>query len=880
MDRAVRHLFGGAWMRHISNCRAAIIAAVAAAAVPGNVLAQQRSFNVPAGPATRAIPEFARQAGVQITAPASRLRGRRTQAIKGVRDLHEALTRLLEDTGLRVLADDGRTITLGLVREPEPIPTAGWGGLEPTQASDESTESQSIIVTGTRIRGAMVASPTIRIDREDIARSGHQDLGEVIRAIPQNFSGGQNPTITLGTGDVANQNANNGSGLNLRGLGPDATLTLVNGNRLAFGGFAQSIDISAVPLGAVERLEIVTDGSSAIYGADAVAGVANVITRRNFKGLETGVTARGATGGGLFRIGAAATAGLAWTGGGALIAYDFQHDDGLESRHRRYLGYMDPVNTVYPPSDQHSLFVNIHQTITGGVTFDMDALYLERSFDRTAKNSFLFLTSHGKARIFSIAPSLEVAVSGDWALTVTGTYGSDQSRSSDYTALFGNAIAKGTNCYCNKAWTAQVSAAGTLFALPAGNVGLAAGGGYRNNRYDSRNQNNLTNVFSRSRGNQPSRYGFAEIFAPLVGPEMGIAGINRLNFTAAARYEDYSDFGSVTTPKIGLVYEPISGLRFKGSWGRSFKAPTLVQQLSPLSVSLSSASSFGATGLPATASVLFINGNGGTLRPERARTWTATAQIQPDVLPGLSVELTYFDVSYTDRIVQPVDSVLSSVFGNADYAQYLLRDPTPVQQAELIARAPRGISRNETPYAYNPANVIGIIYNNYTNVAREQARGFDLNASYVFDLFGGRASGNGSASWLRSDRQNRAGAGVIQRAGIVFNPAKFRARGALAWSKGGLTMAGSVNVLGRVVDDQQAITLHQPRFTTVDATLRYRMRRSASVFSDLEAVLILTNLFDRKPPLRTPAADYATNFDSTNYSATGRLIGMSLTKHW
>src|SRR3546814_18977235 len=85
---------------------------------------------------------------------------------------------------------------------------------------------------------------------------GVTDRGEVIRSLPQDFDGGQNPgavntSSSLGSG--ANGTTTGGSGLNLRGLGPDASLTLLNGRRMAYGGRSQSVDISAIPVAAVER---------------------------------------------------------------------------------------------------------------------------------------------------------------------------------------------------------------------------------------------------------------------------------------------------------------------------------------------------------------------------------------------------------------------------------------------------------------------------------------------------------------------------------------------------------------------------------------------------------------------------------------------------
>src|SRR3546814_14729247 len=78
--------------------------------------------------------------------------------------------------------------------------------------------------------------------------------------------------------------------------------------------------------------------------------------------------------------------------------------------------------------------------------------------------------------------------------------------------------------------------------------------------------------------NRDSHFFFGEANIPVVGPAQQLALVNRLTVTAALRYEDYPGMGRVTTPKLGLVYEPVRNIAIKASWGRSFKAPTMYQQ--------------------------------------------------------------------------------------------------------------------------------------------------------------------------------------------------------------------------------------------------------------------------------------------------------------
>src|SRR3546814_8168494 len=96
-------------------------------------------------------------------------------------------------------------------------------------------------------------------------------------------------------GGVANQNITGGSSLNLRGLGPDATLTLLNGARLAYDGFTHATDVAVMPVAAIDRMKVLLDGASALYGSDAVGGVANIILTRDYAGADMTTRYGGAT---------------------------------------------------------------------------------------------------------------------------------------------------------------------------------------------------------------------------------------------------------------------------------------------------------------------------------------------------------------------------------------------------------------------------------------------------------------------------------------------------------------------------------------------------------------------------------------------------------
>jgi iron complex outermembrane receptor protein len=151
---------------------------------------------------------------------------------------------------------------------------------EPDAAAG-TAEVEAVVVTGTQIRGvAPVGANVISVNSENIVKSGLPTTVEVLRSIPQ--------IVNVGTDQRSTgRNLGRGSGINLRGLGNSATLVLIDGHRAAPGGIdASFIDPSSIPTLALGGVEVLADGASAIYGSDAVAGVVNLILRKNYEGVE------------------------------------------------------------------------------------------------------------------------------------------------------------------------------------------------------------------------------------------------------------------------------------------------------------------------------------------------------------------------------------------------------------------------------------------------------------------------------------------------------------------------------------------------------------------------------------------------------------------
>ena len=201
--------------------------------------------------------------------------------------------------------------------------------------SADSGAVEQVVVTGTSIRGvAAVGSPTIDMNREDMAATGLTTAGDLARSLPQVLTLGADESRLGGAQDGA-ANTTRTSAINLRGIGNEATLLLVNGRRIAPSGVIKALyDPNQIPVAAIERMELVVDGASAVYGSDAVAGVVNLITRKDFSGAET--MARHGGGDGIDQNIFSQTFGRTWDGGSLFFAYEHNERSALSGADRDY----------------------------------------------------------------------------------------------------------------------------------------------------------------------------------------------------------------------------------------------------------------------------------------------------------------------------------------------------------------------------------------------------------------------------------------------------------------------------------------------------------------------------------------------------------------
>lgn len=261
---------------------------------------------------SRALQEFAEQSGVQIIFFSEFTDGYEAPSLSGRFTAAAALSRLLIESGLTYRELNSRTIEVQPKAAVSPLVTTssadgsmivpqvavGPESWRLAQASTTQTklsapssdiEMAQVVVTGTRVRTSKSASPMIVLTQEELKKRGLSTVEDIIRSLPQGFST-VNAAATLDN-SINVLDARGQSAADLRGLGPENTLVLVNGRRRASSSSFNSglVNLNTIPVGAIERVEIVTDGASAVYGSDAVAGVINFILKKDYQGAETRV---------------------------------------------------------------------------------------------------------------------------------------------------------------------------------------------------------------------------------------------------------------------------------------------------------------------------------------------------------------------------------------------------------------------------------------------------------------------------------------------------------------------------------------------------------------------------------------------------------------
>ena len=346
-------------------------------------------------PLGEALQTFADQSGLQVIFFSDVTEGIESRELEGDYTATEALDSLLASTGLTYRFLDEASVSIqpaasGVQSDAKnskpPVvmtaraPANDEGGKGKAASNDDAESSgnekapgdfEEIVVTGSKLiddPGKLTRQITI-FNRAEIERSGATRLDEFLSRLPQNMNAPNNvgsgfasasgePTFGLGDNLFA------GSSINLRGLGSQYTLILINGRRPARGGqFGSIVDISNIPIDRIERIEILFDGAAAIYGADAVGGVVNIITNREYDGTTLTAAYEDTEDGGGARYNLQLGHTFNWESGSLTASVTYQTQDQIDGAQRPDI-VLDG-NTVLVASDDLYLLPSVNGNVRG-----------------------------------------------------------------------------------------------------------------------------------------------------------------------------------------------------------------------------------------------------------------------------------------------------------------------------------------------------------------------------------------------------------------------------------------------------------------------------------------------------------------------------------
>ena len=858
---------------------------------------------------------------------------------------------------------------------------------------------ETVVVTGTQIHGAApVGSAIITLDRSQFTNTGATTTNEILQQQPQVFNFGIADTQRNGTGGAGN--ITYASSINLRGLSPFATLTLVDGHRdIPSGTLGAAVDPSTIPTIMLSSIAIVPDGASATYGSDAIAGVVNLILRRDMEGVEA--TARGGWADGYDEKQFDVAAGHQWGTGQLTVGLEYSNHSALSgldrdfytSDQRRYGGsdfrvnncspgtivangttYAIPAGGVTPatagqlvagtqnlcdtiktedlvPDQTHyNAAFTLDQEINDWLSVYAEGHYSRRDYRRatpiasgpltvTSANPYFVappgsgLTSEvvdysfGNQALgntseddgYSINEQAVVGVNvklgGDWLWETEASYGFDHDKeggigsdgvtgrsinlsgpgvaaalasTNPATALnlFGPNSAAVLNALNNAVSIApgvirqqvvESKVDGTLFDLPGGAVRAALGVQYERDTLDDglfrgTLQARPTINYQHLARDVSAIYG--ELLVPIIGPGNRMPGIQALNFDAGLRYTNYTVVGGTTNPKFGVDWTVTDGLKLRGSYGSSFRAPALSELVGPITAV------FVQTYSTPTGPVqgYTLGGGNAALKPETAITWSLGGDWEPDGIPGAKFSVNYFDISYKNQVSSYLSN-LSILNNPSKYGSLITNCPSAACSA-MITQYVTGPSHELVigPILPNPAVFVNGLEQ---NLADTRTSGFDLQALYSHDTNGWGTLDFGFTGTLftQFDQSPVPGSAISNELNHIGFPLRFRFRANAGWSQGPWSSMLYLNYANAYINDLSTPVQTVSSYATVDLHVAYDLGTlGLSELGDARLALDVTNLFDTNPPYvnLVPNPNGGGGFDPQNANPIGRIIAVSL----
>jgi iron complex outermembrane recepter protein len=498
------------------------------------------------------------------------------------------------------------------------------------------------------------------------------------------------------------------------------------------------------------------------------------------------------------------------------------------------------------------------------------------------------LVAYGKSEVTFDQPTLDTtlqgaAVSGTTLNTAINPYNIKASQNLALVkSFFYNTHRDGNHEFTQ----ARAIADGPIFSMPGGEVRAAFGLEWIKTDFERVDTVAATHLLTPAvKASSTAKAVFAELNLPFVGASNRMTGIEDLTLSASGRYDDYGDYGTTFNPKFALTYSPTKWLSFNGSWGTSFRAPTVVDKAA------SSANAMACVGnvpgciqgffqLPPEIPVapagnqvfLYLTGANTALKPETSTNYSFGFDLRP--IQNLVITPTYYHIDYKDVISLPTVGVtLAPTFAGAK--QLYKVNPTA---AEIDAFALNAANGPQVVAAQRAAgnNILYYLDGRTTNLGASTVSGLDLGVRYNHPTSFGSLDGSLNGTWrLQADTQLFAGGTVVDSiaadtpvfrmtAQLGGNYGHFRAQ--LTW----LHMAGfDLTATASRLPSQTTMSA----FDLLDLSLRYSVESNTPLLQDLMFTLTVNNTLDKDPPIA-----YTNAGGSGNGQTLGRFVQFGLSK--
>lgn len=834
----------------------------------------------------QALLDFAKQAHVQVILGRIPHRTRRAVALAGRYTGRQAIERLLRGTGLTYAVTD-HTVEV-FPKTSRHLHSADLGRDAPakTHANESAARKstaphakhvertppslQAVVVTGTHLSGGPPPSePIITITRRQIRESGYQSVEQLMDSLPENF----NSVGSEASGSQSEVDAGNlgfGAAVDLLGLGYDSSLVLVNGHRLAPGGINGAFtDISVIPLSAIKRIDIVTDGASAIYGADAIGGVVNYILRNHEQGGETSLEYGSVTRGGLKDYRLSQSYGLNWASGHALLAYEYHDETPLNVLDR-------PFSTAAAPGDltagmtQNSVYLSAGESLSRDWRLHQEAFYSHRrNTDIATVGAQPF--GYAETAQYSYALGSSVLLPRTWTLHARLSYGGNDTHvRTVYGSLAGD----------NNLSTASVVVNGPLWKLPAGEIKGAAGVQLRYASLSSL----FTGLFivANIDKHRTVDSAFLEAEFPLLSRMRQGGSVPEMTLDVAGRVDHYSDFGTSVNPKVGLAWHPMRGVKLRGTISSSFKAPNFYQlygdQYSELVNSPEPQLSAGQT-----AAVLYLSGSNENLTAEKSTEWTLGLDLSPADVPGLRADLTYYHVRFKQRIVDPNIPLFAALDQGGKFSAFILRNPSANQLERLASPVYSYLNLTALPGlgpVRSALDAVAIADDRFQNIGQTRSGGILATAMYHGAVRGFRYNvGLNGAYILEFKNSNVPGAPSYSVLSTVGNPVNFRGRVTAGIHRATWGFSAFLNYVNRYRDVTLGTPVPVASWTTLNFTASYRLFGGVGHWGRARLYLSCINCLNRAPPAVRLTSSYL-GYDPSNANALERFVSATVSVRW